>query len=103
MIAMLQSLRTDPATSQTSPPPKPTIVSGRRAMTRTGTPIAPSGRVHGDRPEPGEGRVDRAREHRHQMRLPLISTRGRVQIGSGLDCTCNITQRANCWSATCLA
>jgi hypothetical protein len=35
--------------------------------------------------------------------LPLISTRGRVQIGNGFDCTCSITQRASCWSAACLA
>jgi hypothetical protein len=39
----------------------------------------------------------------HQVRLPLISTRGRVQIGKGLDCTCSMTQRANCWSTACLA
>src|SRR5690606_18796152 len=41
--------------------------------------------------EGGERRVHRPGEHRHQVRLPLISTRGRVQIGSGLDCTCSIT------------
>ena len=51
----------------------------------------------------GEGRAHRALEHRHQVRLPLISTRGRVQIGSGFDCTCSITQRANCRSTACLA
>jgi ribosome-associated protein len=34
--------------------------------------------------------------------LPLISTRSRVQIGSGFDCTCSMTQRANCWSTACL-
>ena len=60
-------------------------------------------RVEGIDPERGERRVHRALEHRHQVRLPLISTRGRVQIGSGLDCTCSMTQRANCWSTACLA
>ena len=50
---------------------------------------------HGDRiparrrvdridPERGERRVHHTLEYRHQMRLPLISTRGRVQIGSGV-------------------
>ena len=65
-------------------------------MTRTGTG-SPGGRVDGVDRERGERRVHRALKHRHQVRLPLISTRGRVQIGSGLDCTCSITQRANCW------
>ena len=51
----------------------------------------------------GEGCSNRSGERRHQVRLPLISTRGRVQIGSGLDCTCSMTQRANCWSTACLA
>ena len=37
-------------------------------------------RVDSIDPERGERRVDRALEHRHQVRLPLISTRGRVQI-----------------------
>jgi hypothetical protein len=41
-------------------------------------------------PEGGKCCVHRVLEHRHQVRLPLISTRGRVQIGSGLDCTCSI-------------
>ena len=36
-------------------------------------------------PERGERRVHRALEHRHQVRLPLISTRGRVQIGSSSE------------------
>jgi hypothetical protein len=43
-----------------------------------------------------ERRVHRPLERRHQVRLPLISTRDRVQIGKGFDCTCSITQRANC-------
>jgi hypothetical protein len=42
-------------------------------------------RVGGIDPKRGERRVHRALEHRHQVRLPLISTRGRVQIGSGFD------------------
>jgi hypothetical protein len=46
--------------------------------------------------EGGERRVHRPLERLHQVRLPLISTRGRVQIGKGFDCTCSITQRANC-------
>jgi hypothetical protein len=41
-------------------------------------------RVEGIDPERGEGRVHRAVERRHQVRLPLINTRGRVQIGSGV-------------------
>jgi hypothetical protein len=64
--------------------------------------LAVGGRVDRIDPERGERRVDRALERRHQVRLPLISTRGRVQIGSGLDCTCSMTQRANCWSTACL-
>jgi hypothetical protein len=32
----------------------------------------------------------------------LISTRGRVQIGSGFDCTCSMTRRANWRSGACL-
>ncbi len=55
--------------------------------------LATGRRVDGIDPERGERRIHRAREHRHQVRLPLISTRGRVQIGSGLDCTCSITHR----------
>ena len=39
-------------------------------------------------------------EHRHQVRLPLISTRGRVQIGSGFDCTRSMTRTLAClWAA----
>ena len=83
--------------------PKPTIVSGRLAITRTDDRLAARRRVDSIDPERGERRVHRALEHRHQVRLPLISTRGRVQIGSGFDCTCSITQRANCWSTACLA
>ena len=83
--------------------PKPTIVSGRLAITRTRDRLATGRRVDGIDPERGERRVHRALEHRHQVRLPLISTRGRVQIGSGFDCTCSMTQRANCWSTACLA
>jgi hypothetical protein len=30
--------------------------------------------------------------------LPLIRTRGRVQIASGLDWTCSMTERGNCRS-----
>jgi hypothetical protein len=52
--------------------------------------IATRRRVHGIDPERGERRVHRALEHGHQVRLPLISTRGRVQIGSGFDCTCSV-------------
>ena len=55
--------------------------------------LAACRRVEGIDSECGERRVHRARERRHQVRLPLISTRGRVQIGSGLDCTCSMTQR----------
>jgi hypothetical protein len=62
---------------------------------------APGDHPHGDRiparrrvdridPERGECRVHRALEHRHQVRLPLIKTRGRVPIGSGFDCTCSM-------------
>jgi hypothetical protein len=69
--------------------PKPTIASGRLAITRTDTGSPPAG-VYVD-PERGERRVHRTPEHRHQVRLPLISTRGRVQIGSGSDCTCSMT------------
>jgi hypothetical protein len=65
--------------------------------------LATRPRVEGIDPERGERRVHRALEHRHQVRLALISTRGRVQMGSGFDCTCSMTQRANCWSAACLA
>jgi hypothetical protein len=65
--------------------------------------VTSSRRVRGVDPEGGERRVHRALEHRHQVRLPLISTRGRVQIGKGFDCTCSMTQRANCWSTACLA
>jgi hypothetical protein len=57
---------------------------------------APRRRVSGVDPEGGERRIQRALEYRHQMHLPLLSTRGRVQIGSELDCTCSMTQRANC-------
>jgi hypothetical protein len=60
--------------------------------------LAAGRRVHGIDPERGECRVHRVLERCHQVRLPLISTRGLVQIGSGLDCTCSMTQRANCWS-----
>jgi hypothetical protein len=81
--------------------PKPTIASGRLAMTRTDNGPAGRPRVDGIDPERGEGGVHRALERRHQVRL--ISTRGRVQIGSGLDCTRSMTQRANCWSTACLA
>jgi hypothetical protein len=67
-------------------------------MTRT---LAAGRRVHGVDRECDERRVHRPLEHRHQVRLPLISTRGRVQIGRGFDCTCSMTQRANCWSTAC--
>jgi hypothetical protein len=77
--------------------PKPTIVSAPGDHPHRDR-IAPGGRIDGIDPERCERRVHRALEHRHQVRLPLISTRGRVQIGSGLDCTCSMTQRANCWS-----
>ena len=53
--------------------------------------------------ERGEGRIHRALERRHQERLPLISTRGRVQIGKRFDCACSITQRTNCSAIACLA
>ncbi len=65
--------------------------------------LATGRRVRGIDPERGERRVHRVLERGHQVRLPLISTRGRVQIGSGFDCTCSMTQRANCWSTACLA
>jgi Transposase zinc-binding domain len=42
--------------------------------------LAAGGRVEGIDPERGEGGVHRALEHRHQVRLPLMSTRGRVLI-----------------------
>jgi hypothetical protein len=51
--------------------------------------LTASQRVDGIDPECGERRV-------HRARLLLMSTRGRVQIGSGLNYTCSITQRANC-------
>jgi hypothetical protein len=76
--------------------PKPTIVSGRRVMTRTGTESPPAGVYVGVDAERGERCIHRALEHRHQVRSPLISTRGRVQIGNGFDCTCSMTHRANC-------
>jgi hypothetical protein len=59
-------------------------VSGRPAIARMASGIATGGHAGGVNLERGE--------RRHQVRLPLISTRGRVQIGSGLDCTCSITQ-----------
>jgi hypothetical protein len=65
--------------------------------------LAARRRVDGIDPERLECRADRPGERGHQVRLPLISTRGRVQIGKGLDCTCSMTQRANCWSTACLA
>jgi hypothetical protein len=65
--------------------------------------LATGGRVDGIDTKRGEGRVHRALERCHQVRLPLINTRGRVQIGKGFDCTCSMTQRANCWSSACLA
>ena len=40
-------------------------------------------RVEGIDPERGERRVHRALERRYQVRLPLIRTRGRVQIAAG--------------------
>jgi hypothetical protein len=49
--------------------------------------LAARRRVDGVGPERGERRVHRVLEDCHQVRLPLISTRGRVQIGSGLNCT----------------
>jgi hypothetical protein len=55
--------------------------------------VTASRRVHGVDPERGERRVDRALERRHQVRLALISTRGRVQIGSGFDCACSMSGR----------
>jgi hypothetical protein len=30
--------------------------------------------------------------------LPLISTRGRVQIGSGFDCTCSMPDQTPTWT-----
>ena len=59
--------------------PKPTIVSGRQAM--TSDRLSAGRRVASIDPEHGERCVHRALEHGHQVRLPLISTRGRVQIG----------------------
>jgi hypothetical protein len=47
--------------------------------------LAAGGRVDRIDPERGERRVHRVPEHRHQVRLPLISTRGRVQIGSSRE------------------
>jgi hypothetical protein len=35
-------------------------------------------------PNAAKRRVARALQRHHQVRLPFISTRGRVQIGSGL-------------------
>jgi hypothetical protein len=37
--------------------------------------------------ERGERRVDRGLKRHYQVRLPLITTRGRVQIRRGFDCT----------------
>ena len=64
--------------------PTPPIVSVRLAITRTDDRLTARRRIDGLDPERGECRVHRAREHRHQVRLPLISTRGRVQIGSSI-------------------
>jgi hypothetical protein len=49
--------------------------------------------VDGVDPEREERCVHRALQHCHQVRSSSISTRGLVQIGSGLDCTCRMTQR----------
>ena len=59
--------------------------------------LAVGRRVHCVDAERHERRVHRALEPRHQVRLPLISTRGRVQIGSGLDCTCSARAGRLCW------
>ena len=58
--------------------------------------IAIRWRVDSVDPKGGKGSVDHTSKRVHQVRLPLSSTRGRVQIGSGLDWTCTMTQRANC-------
>ena len=42
-------------------------------------------------------------EPEHQVRLPLISVRGLMQTGSGLDCVCSFTQRWNSLSTAVLA
>jgi hypothetical protein len=63
--------------------------------------LATGRRLDGIDRKRGERCVPRALEHRHQVRLPLISTRGRVQIGKGFDCTCSMTQRANRWATAC--
>ena len=60
---------------------------------RIGTPgddphrdrIAPSGRVHGDRPERGEGRVHRAVQPRRVVEPPAEEGRARRQSGDPLD------------------
>jgi hypothetical protein len=54
--------------------------------------------LEGADPERCEGRIRRPGEHRHEVRLRLISTRRWVQMGKWVDCTSTMTQRANCWS-----
>ena len=58
--------------------PGPTIVSGRLAMTHTGTGPPPGRRIDGIDPEGAERCVHRTPERRHQVRLPLISTAPRA-------------------------
>jgi hypothetical protein len=70
-----------------------TMVSGRPGGDAHRERFAAGRRIDSVDPERAERRVHRALEHRHQVRLPLISIRGRVQIGSGLDCTCSMTQQ----------
>jgi hypothetical protein len=82
--------------------PKPTVVSGRLAITRTDTG-SPPGVYTASIPKAANVASTAPWNTVIRCVFPLISTRGRVQIGKGFDCTCSITQRTNCWSTACLA
>jgi hypothetical protein len=63
--------------------PKPTIVSRAPGDHPHRNRLATRRREDGVEADRGERRVHCAREHRHQVRLLLISTRGRVQSAAG--------------------
>jgi hypothetical protein len=65
--------------------PKPTIRVGTTRDHPHRHRLAAGWRVRGIDPERGERRVHRALGRCRQVRLPLISTRGRVQIGSSRE------------------
>jgi hypothetical protein len=60
--------------------PKPTITSRSPCDHTHGDRLTTGRRVDGVDRERREGGVHRPREDRHQVRLPLMSTRGRVLI-----------------------